>query len=185
MICNYCNKSFLPNRNNPKQKTCGSSECKKAHAKKYYKTYGKLDKTKNQRKTYYKANRLQILKKTRLRHIENKEHEKNIHKLRYIKYRERFLIRGYTAMDKKRGFDTDLTFEWMRANITNKPCHYCKQLGDVGCDRVDNTKGHTMDNVVPCCCDCNRTRGDRYTYKEMCELGIVIREIKERRSNCG
>lgn len=30
-----------------------------------------------------------------------------------------------------------------------------------GLDRIDNTKGHYKDNVVPCCWDCNRAKGNR------------------------
>jgi hypothetical protein len=29
-----------------------------------------------------------------------------------------------------------------------------------GLDRVDRSKGHTSDNVVSCCWDCNRAKGD-------------------------
>ncbi len=61
--------------------------------------------------------------------------------------------------------------------ISQKPCHYCgslpqrktnynrkessvyqKQNGDFvynGLDRIDNSKDHTSDNIVPCCWPCN------------------------------
>jgi len=58
--------------------------------------------------------------------------------------------------------------------LTSSNCHYCgtepKQKaipsGDSGIyyyngiDRVDNSKGYTLDNVVPCCGLCNRGKMD-------------------------
>jgi len=42
--------------------------------------------------------------------------------------------------------------------------HYKSRFDDNDCiynglDRVDNTKGYTVDNVVPCCKNCNTTKG--------------------------
>lgn len=87
-------------------------------------------------------------------------------------------VRGYRAFDMARGYTCDLTTKWFRENIQCKPCHYC-QRSDVrmGCDRMDNTRGHTTDNVVPACKDCNFARGDRFTYEEAIILGATIRAI--------
>lgn len=30
-----------------------------------------------------------------------------------------------------------------------------------GLDRVDNTKGHVKENIVPCCCTCNKSKMDQ------------------------
>ena len=60
-------------------------------------------------------------------------------------------------------------------DITKRPCHYCgigpkKSLaggksqsfnGDYfynGIDRINNNKGYTTNNTVPCCEDCNRAK---------------------------
>ena len=41
----------------------------------------------------------------------------------------------------------------------NKPCFYCgKEISTIGIDRVDNTKGYSVDNLVPCCTDCNKAK---------------------------
>ena len=37
-----------------------------------------------------------------------------------------------------------------------------------GIDRVDNTRGYTLDNVVPCCFKCNRAK-DTMTKEEFLE----------------
>jgi len=76
--------------------------------------------------------------------------------------------------------------------LSRQPCYYCecppsnlfnagskpsggyynsdyqKQYGDFtynGLDRIDSTKGHLSDNVVPCCFDCNRAKSN-HTLEE-------------------
>lgn len=40
----------------------------------------------------------------------------------------------------------------------------------------------SMDNVVPCCYDCNCARNNNFTHEEMFILGKTIREIKNNRT---
>lgn len=92
------------------------------------------------------------------------------------------MISSYRNKDYKNGFSAgDLTIDWMIENILTKPCVYCGDTYRVGCDRIDNTKGHTKDNVVPCCIECNTARNNYFSYEEMKVLGKTIREIKEKR----
>ena len=69
------------------------------------------------------------------------------------------LCSHYKHEDKKhnRG-EGDLTAKWIVENIFSKPCAHCGKTGwdVIGCNRLDNSKPHTMDNVAPCCFDCNR-----------------------------
>lgn len=78
------------------------------------------------------------------------------------------LVRSYRRKDIKynRG-ECTLTPEWIVDNIFPKPCHYCGETGweIMGCDRIDNSKPHTPDNVVPCCSNCNTKRGTK-DYEE-------------------
>lgn len=87
----------------------------------------------------------------------------------------------YRSTDKHKGRSNDLTLEWYKRNIYNKECIYCGSKKNVGCDRIDNTKGHLQSNCVPCCARCNLTRANRFSYEEMLELGKVIRKIDESR----
>ena len=85
----------------------------------------------------------------------------------------RKLIRRYKSRAKERGLEYDLTEEQFK-EITQKNCYYCgakpknkmhpktnKNLyanGEYiynGIDRIDNKKGYSIDNVVPCCKICN------------------------------
>ena len=88
-----------------------------------------------------------------------------------------FLYRAYRGSAIRKGVAFELTKEQMR-KLTKLPCHYCgiepfaaypiskrrKQLklrGTYtynGLDRIDNNKGYSIENVVPCCKRCNRAK---------------------------
>lgn len=127
--------------------------------KKWYWTHREF---KNERcKEWYKENiekRSDYNKKWR---EENKEYNKERRK-KYANTpigRASSLVSKYKGEDKKhnRGVG-DLTKEWVVENIFSKPCAYCGKTGwkVIGCNRLDNSKPHNMDNVEPCCLDCNR-----------------------------
>lgn len=86
--------------------------------------------------------------------------------------RAKSLISGYRRNDKKynRG-ECTLNAKWMVEHIINQPCHYCGENDwrKIGCDRIDNSKPHTPDNVVPCCFECNCKRGKK-SYEEFMQL---------------
>ena len=115
--------------------------------------------------------------------------KRNIEKIKeqdkeyYYKNREKCLLRTYKYTDKKKGRICDLTIEWLKENITGKPCFYCGQNVDVGCDRIDNSNGHIMDNVLPCCTNCNRIRKDDFTVDEMKVIGEAFKIVYQRRIN--
>jgi 5-methylcytosine-specific restriction endonuclease McrA len=64
--------------------------------------------------------------------------------------------------------DTDLFRQ-----LTTSSCHYCgappsrvKKRSDEsyvynGIDRIDNAKGYEPENVVPCCWECNKSKGSK------------------------
>lgn len=92
------------------------------------------------------------------------------------------MISAYKHKDSKNGTTIcDIDIDWMISNITTKPCIYCGDTDKIGCDRIDNSKGHTKDNVVPCCFDCNCARNNNFSYEEMFIIGKTIAKIKENR----
>ena len=124
---------------------------------------------------YYLKNKERLLKK------QNEYYEKNkdIHKAYYQRNKERIieyqneyqveydktpmaransLLAAYKNSDKVRNRGKgDLTAKWIVDNIFSKPCAHCGETDwrKIGCNRLDNTKPHTMDNVEPCCYKCN------------------------------
>ncbi len=87
----------------------------------------------------------------------------------------RRIIAGYKKSARIRGLKYNLTEEQF-IKLTQQNCFYCgikpnnickqkpaKQSNGSyvynGLDRIDNNKGYTVDNVVPCCKTCNRRKG--------------------------
>lgn len=95
-------------------------------------------------------------------------------------YRTNAMLGAYRLNDKRRGFHNDITIDFLRSEMS-KPCVYCGDTEQIGLDRVDNKKGHTKENVVPCCYDCNCARMDNFTFDEMKLIGEVVRKVKEAR----
>lgn len=81
--------------------------------------------------------------------------------------RANHLLNSYRQSDKKanRG-ECNLTTAWILENIFAKPCVHCGKQGwnVIGCNRIDNDLPHTIDNVEPCCFDCNRKQ-KKVTHK--------------------
>ena len=53
--------------------------------------------------------------------------------------------------------------------IESGECYYCGSTvtETLGFDRIDNTKGHIIGNVLICCELCNTTKGHRYSVEQM------------------
>ena len=78
---------------------------------------------------------------------------------------------NYKCRAKKKGLEFNLTEEQFK-EITQQDCYYCGEKpnqifnhkgsnGDYiynGIDRIDNTKGYTINNIVPCCGFCNMAK---------------------------
>ena len=69
------------------------------------------------------------------------------------------IVKQYRRMDRDRFGDDSktITAEWFLDNIAYQPCSHCglTRFGSIGANRLDNTKGHTQDNVESCCFKCN------------------------------
>lgn len=92
------------------------------------------------------------------------------------------MISAYKNKDKKNGVSIcDMDIEWMVLNVLSKPCVYCGDTHRVGADRIDNSKGHTKDNIVPCCYECNCARNSNFTFEEMKIIGKAIADVKSQR----
>ena len=92
---------------------------------------------------------------------ENKEHVKEYHQSMFGRACNQ--RNGYRTMDILRGFGDVIDFDgqWIVDNIYSQPCAHCGETDwrKLGCNRLDNSKPHTKDNVEPCCWDCNNRLG--------------------------
>lgn len=69
--------------------------------------------------------------------------------------------------------------------VSTSRCGYCDGTlpeRGYGLDRKDTARGYTEDNVITCCDDCNRTKGDMWTYEEFLKIAEVLKDIKRRRA---
>lgn len=97
----------------------------------------------------------------------------------FKEYEIRILKALYCVNKNRKRKRTDISFNLNIDDfytIVRKNCYYCgSELSNIftskykgyslkipynGIDRVDNTKGYYLDNVVPCCYHCNRTKRD-------------------------
>ena len=81
-----------------------------------------------------------------------------------------------TNYDQKKGLTNNLTIDFIREHI-NDPCIYCG-FPSTGLDRLDNSIGHSKENCVPCCRDCNIARSNHFSFEEMKVIGIAIGAVK-------
>lgn len=93
------------------------------------------------------------------------------------------VIKNYRDSARIRGLSFCLTEKEFQ-NLIIKPCFYCGKQGEnkrttqsgiftyTGLDRLDNTRGYELDNVAPCCTDCNMFKGaislDDFIQKMVC-----------------
>lgn len=80
---------------------------------------------------------------------------------------EKRVRQGYVALNsvaKRKNYRMEITAEQFK-DLLYKDCYYCGskfQDSPKGfsyrLDRLDSSKGYTMDNVVPCCTICNRAK---------------------------
>lgn len=96
---------------------------------------------------------------------------RNIRKINYI----------FTRLKreaKHRNLECSLTFAEFE-ELRKLDCFYCDgllpEIG-YGLDRIDNEKGYTNDNVLPCCKDCNFLRGNSLSVGETKTAVLAIKE---------
>jgi hypothetical protein len=101
------------------------------------------------------------------------------------------VLTQYKQNAKNRGISWDLTDEQVK-NLTSSPCYYTGLLpatiktvksGETyvynGIDRVDNSKGYTIDNCVPCCTAINLMKLDMTEQRFIVLCTLVAERFKK------
>lgn len=98
-------------------------------------------------KTWYKENKEAKSAYGKAWHNRNK----NSKRFKYCSYRK-------SAKRREISFDiseADFELFW------EKPCSYCgDSIETISLDRIDSSKGYSLDNIVSCCITCNRMKSD-------------------------
>ena len=112
----------------------------------------------------------------------------------YLKYRDQRLeksrawshtLKGRYSSYRKGAHQRDLIFELTLNNfaqLTSQYCAYCGQLPEqnyVGVDRIENDRGYSLENCVPCCGFCNYVKSSLSVK----ELQKHISKVHERINN--
>jgi hypothetical protein len=92
---------------------------------------------------------------------------------------EKFIYEDSRRSDKKKGFQNDLTLEFIKREIS-KGCSYCGEVDlRMSLDRIDNSIGHLQSNVQPACIRCNYARRSMPYAAWVC-LIHGLREAREK-----
>lgn len=91
-----------------------------------------------------------------------------------------WVLRNCTYTDRKQGRDCNLTKEFVDEQLC-KACTYCGETDLLmTLDRIDNSRGHTTDNVLPACIRCNMFRRDMPFEAWMCLVpGLRLARTQE------
>ena len=196
--CKKCGKE-LPTSNFYKNKACNdglSSWCKNCmkqnskqsyeenkeeiikKAKQYYQ--GNKEKVLEYHKKYNESNKNKINEYSKKYYNDNKEYI-----LKYYKEKHLTLL-GHCYSVRKSNISEDRKYGRVGDNlpdnypkledyleILQQPDFYDKKqyhFSEMGVDRIDNNKPHTLDNIVPCSTKNNKKRGKTYTHEEFIEM---------------
>lgn len=116
-------------------------------------------------KEQYKKHKKYYTTKAKQQHDENKKRGRE----RHYTVDSRFSYAKSRATKNGKGWHLSLD-DYQK--LITQSCHYCsnclapKKASGVGLDRIDNTKGYQLDNVLPCCGVCNSIRNDYLSVKE-------------------
>lgn len=165
--------------------------CKKQHAKQYSKQYytehaderkqyskqynaEHADERKQYKKQWYAENRAEQIEKNKQWRADNSEYFKQYYATievyaRHIRWNNLQADRKYGRCGKD---EDPLPTIDEYIELLQQPDYYDgKQypFNEMGLDRIDNSKPHTIDNVVPCSTK-NNVRRQKMSFEEFCEV---------------
>jgi hypothetical protein len=128
-----------------------------------------MGRSKEQTKIYNDKYKLKHKNKLVVYHRKWNKEYKQTPKGKYTKYKKDA---------KYRNVEFVLTMEEFVA-YWQKPCVYCGDvIGTIGLDRVDSSKGYTIDNIVPCCFVCNVMKMDKPENEFKSHIIKIFNNIK-------
>ena len=157
-------------------------------------------------KEYYEKHRERIINKQREYYWKNQEryrkYQRDYKKRNYEKVKEQkrkymktpsgIWVKLGEKKRKERKISKEDFIKWY--NSQKKQCVYCdikeEEINDYKCwkgkrlqiDRKDSSKPYQKGNLVLACPVCNSVKGSYFTYKEMLEIGKVIRKKNKQKS---
>ncbi len=137
------------------------------------------------RKKHYQRNKDAMQAKSKKYRLDNRERMLSLSRNRDYSLKGRLNV--LRCLMKKEGVSSDDLLwrpNFYAALIQDSSCHYCLgALNATGCglDRISNVVGHVGFNVLSCCRQCNRIKGNDISYEEMMVLAPALRKIRTER----
>ncbi len=76
-----------------------------------------------------------------------------------------------------RGLDFNISFEEFML-LWQKPCYYCgSSIETIGIDRIDNSIGYMLGNIIPSCFVCNRAKMDMSQSEFLSHCSMIVRHL--------
>lgn len=89
----------------------------------------------------------------------------------------RAIVLDCSITDRRKGLGKNDLDESFVKEFIKDGCFYCGNNSIlITLDRIDNSKSHTRDNVLPCCIRCNLIRRDM-PYEAWIKLVPIIKEL--------
>ena len=172
-------------------------ECKKQYSKQYRAKHKEeiSEKRKEYQHQYYTEHKEGKSEYNKRYRVEHKDDISESKKQYYQENREEMLeywkqyystIKGYCYNIRKNNIREDRIYGRIGEEVPDnyptieyyidavqQPCIYCKKhkpFNEMGLDRIDNDKPHSLDNVVPCCTECNVKRGRWHSHDEFKDI---------------
>lgn len=128
-----------------------------------------------------------VEERRRKRRLISKRWEKKHHDLRlavWIKYNNtpKGKYRDYKDAAKTREIPFKISLKEFES-FWLKPCWYCNApIKTIGLDRINNRKGYTLSNLVPCCKFCNIAKHDLsvWQYVQLCAMVALRHQVSPR-----
>jgi predicted metal-binding protein len=122
--------------------------------------YRKSDNGKEVKKIWRLNNRDKI-RKWKLKWAKSENGKEQARKWRKKSHKSMYIL--YKKGAARRGIVFDISYDDFVKNITRN-CQYCNASPPEDCkrnglDRVNNSEGYELNNIVPCCFKCNQMKG--------------------------
>lgn len=148
------------NPSNLRRTTC--KNCRHLYTTKYRKDNREILQKKDKLKYWNRSeeDKKQFIKKKSLQNQRKlKTDPKEAERRKLYNLSDRGIFNRYKndAKRRNRNYDFDLTFEHF-SKLINSNCTYCNSFKCRGVDRIENSKGYTLENATPCCKKCNEMK---------------------------
>jgi len=101
---------------------------------------------------------------------------------KYWKKSTKAMFHLYENVSKRKNLKFSISFEDFNKLIF-LPCNYCGHKPTPpernGLDRMDNTKGYELSNVVPCCTPCNQMKSKLTVKDFVCKCREIIKHMEK------